>query len=284
MNKRKERALETFLIITFPVALFAGCAGNGDIKTSSSTLPSWDESAIETQTVTREEMPERNTVLTGEAPVNAEVKQDSTPSQSEQTVLRFFGTFEQSVQPDSRQSSNTIDTVKTDSQLPESIEGYNAQQARSTSKATLDDESQTISDQISMETTPSSDSARETSVHSTVVPGKHSIQFGSDQYEVSSEDVTVLKQHAEFLSSNPNLILTIAGHSDSQGSERYNQILSEKRAQRVADILMSYGAPQEQLIIDSYGETVPVKDRRDWNENRRVELQYNSAVILSSGL
>jgi len=44
---------------------------------------------------------------------------------------------------------------------------------------------------------------------------------------------------------------------------------------------VTYGAPQTQLIVDGYGETLPVS-QDNLEENRRVELEYSQTLLLSS--
>ena len=56
---------------------------------------------------------------------------------------------------------------------------------------------------------------------------------------------------------------------------------SEQRAQLVADVLLTYGAPKSQLIVDGYGETVPVS-QDSLEANRRVELEYSQSLLLSA--
>lgn len=113
------------------------------------------------------------------------------------------------------------------------------------------------------------------------MPDKYTYRFDSDDYNIASDDLASLKEHAEFLLRNPNFTLTISGHTDHTGSADYNQKLSEQRAQLVADVLSTYGAPTSQLIVDGYGETVPVS-QNDLNENRRVELEYSQTLLLSA--
>jgi len=113
------------------------------------------------------------------------------------------------------------------------------------------------------------------------MPEKYTYRFDSDDYNIATDDLTNLKEHAEFLLRNPNFTLTLSGHTDHTGSEDYNQKLSEQRAQLVADVLLTYGAPKSQLIVDGYGETIPVS-QDNLEENRRVELEYSQTLLLSA--
>jgi OOP family OmpA-OmpF porin len=68
----------------------------------------------------------------------------------------------------------------------------------------------------------------------------------------------------------------VAGHTDSVGSDAYNQKLSEGRAKAVVDYFVSQGVPADRLKAVGYGKTKPVasnKTEEGRAQNRRVELQ-----------
>ena len=70
--------------------------------------------------------------------------------------------------------------------------------------------------------------------------------------------------------------LDIIGHTDSTGPEAYNQGLSERRAQAVADFLAGQGVDASRMNVSGMGETSPIADNstRDGRaRNRRVEIQ-----------
>jgi len=72
--------------------------------------------------------------------------------------------------------------------------------------------------------------------------------------------------------------IKVIGHTDSVGSETYNQGLSERRASSVADYLLTQGLAPNKLTSEGRGEREPVADN-DTDEgrakNRRVELHIN---------
>jgi OOP family OmpA-OmpF porin len=68
----------------------------------------------------------------------------------------------------------------------------------------------------------------------------------------------------------------VAGHTDSIGTEEYNQDLSVRRAESVADYLVQNGVSRDRLRVVGYGETRP-KVPNDTPENR----QQNRRVVLS---
>lgn len=73
--------------------------------------------------------------------------------------------------------------------------------------------------------------------------------------------------------------LSVIGHADRSGSERYNLGLSERRARNVANELMSAGVPSGSLIIEAKGESAPLIQTVDGvrePQNRRVEIHAAS--------
>jgi len=72
------------------------------------------------------------------------------------------------------------------------------------------------------------------------------------------------------------ILIEVAGHTDSIGTEAYNQRLSERRAQAVADYLVGRGIARGRLEVRGYGETRPAV-ANDSPENR----QRNRRVVLS---
>ncbi len=107
------------------------------------------------------------------------------------------------------------------------------------------------------------------------------VNFNFDKIELSEENKILLKQHAEFLKSHPGYVLSVNGHSDYRGPELYNEKLSLRRANSVATLLMSFGAPESQLIINSFGASQPIEDYDNWFQNRRVELEYSELYMVS---
>ncbi len=73
--------------------------------------------------------------------------------------------------------------------------------------------------------------------------------------------------------------ISITGHTDSSGAEAYNQALSERRAQAVADYLIENGVAPERLTVIGMGESQPVADNSSKEgraENRRVEIDFKT--------
>jgi len=80
-------------------------------------------------------------------------------------------------------------------------------------------------------------------------------------------------------------MIDVTGHTDSDGSDAYNQELSERRAMSVAQSLVTNGVLSERLLIAGYGETRPIAPNttpEGKQANRRVEIQI--APITSAGM
>jgi outer membrane protein OmpA-like peptidoglycan-associated protein len=83
-----------------------------------------------------------------------------------------------------------------------------------------------------------------------------------------------------YLSANPHTKVLIEGHTDSRGSDDYNQGLSERRAQAVATALQSRGIASDQIQTAGRGKSFPVASNdtsAGRQQNRRVEIVFSDA-------
>ncbi|MCF6325395.1 MAG: OmpA family protein [Gammaproteobacteria bacterium] len=106
--------------------------------------------------------------------------------------------------------------------------------------------------------------------------------FGFNKVAISDTDKAMLEQHGTYLLNNKNVVLVINGHADNRGNKNYNQYLSLLRAEAIAAELTRAGVPEGQLRIGGMGDNVPMLNASHWGENRRVELLYRDALMLSS--
>ena len=102
------------------------------------------------------------------------------------------------------------------------------------------------------------------------------LQFAFDSAELTESDKQTLTQTARRL-TELNFVSGVAeGHTDSVGSDAYNQSLSERRAQAVVDFLASLGIDRSRFTVVGVGEAQPIADN-DTDEgraqNRRVVLR-----------
>lgn len=104
----------------------------------------------------------------------------------------------------------------------------------------------------------------------------YGIYFDRDKAIVKPESFTLIEQISKLILSDSNLKIRIEGHTDGDGSEDYNQTLSENRAKAIYDLLISkYLVPSSQLETIGYGESRPIGDNETSEgkaKNRRVEL------------
>jgi outer membrane protein OmpA-like peptidoglycan-associated protein len=108
-----------------------------------------------------------------------------------------------------------------------------------------------------------------------VVTLREKVLFDTNEYMLKPGAEDNLNQIADILIRYPDTYIRVEGHTDSSGSETYNQWLSEKRAQAVADFLISRGVDPMRTQPVGYGETRPVATNETpegRQQNRRVEI------------
>lgn len=103
------------------------------------------------------------------------------------------------------------------------------------------------------------------------------VKFGFDTSDLSPEAKAALDQFAQQIANeNKNVYVEIQGHTDSVGSEKYNEELGLLRAEAVRRYLsQAHKFPLHRINIISYGETAPIADnsaRDGRSQNRRVAL------------
>ena len=102
------------------------------------------------------------------------------------------------------------------------------------------------------------------------------ITFDFDSTAIRPQFRQTLDQVADTLSRYDQTYVDVYGHTDSVGSDAYNQGLSERRASAVADYLVTRGVQSARLGTRGFGETQPVapNDSEEGRaENRRVEIK-----------
>ena len=101
------------------------------------------------------------------------------------------------------------------------------------------------------------------------------VHFDFDKATLKPSALKILDEAAYLLNKHEKVVVEVAGHTDSKGSEEYNQSLSERRATAVKDYLNSKGVKASRLSSRGYGELQPVASNdteAGRAENRRVEL------------
>ena len=103
------------------------------------------------------------------------------------------------------------------------------------------------------------------------------IYFEFDSAKLTSESISILETHGNFVAGNGEVSVRLEGHTDERGSREYNIALGDRRAQSVRRVLLFQGASSDQVETVSYGEEEPAvlgHDEAAWAKNRRVELKY----------
>lgn len=102
------------------------------------------------------------------------------------------------------------------------------------------------------------------------------ITFAFNSYQVQPQFQATLDEVARTLQAYPSTIIDVLGHTDSVGSDSYNQQLSEQRAQAVANYLIQRGVQPARIATRGYGESMPIADNATEAgraANRRVEIK-----------
>ena len=105
------------------------------------------------------------------------------------------------------------------------------------------------------------------------MPGN--VTFATDSSDLSPAFFDVLNSVGKVLNEFNKTVVEVAGHTDSTGSDQYNQALSERRASSVASYLEGRGIMGERIIMVGMGESRPVADNgtvEGRQANRRVEI------------
>jgi outer membrane protein OmpA-like peptidoglycan-associated protein len=101
------------------------------------------------------------------------------------------------------------------------------------------------------------------------------ILFATDSASVRSDLQRELRTVAGNVQAYPNSTIQIIGHTDNEGDATYNQRLSERRANSVADVLLDAGVPFSRIQTFGRGEDQPISSNltpEGRSQNRRVEI------------
>ena len=104
----------------------------------------------------------------------------------------------------------------------------------------------------------------------------NNIFFDTDKSTLLQQSYHELQYLIAILESHPNMKIEISGHTDSQGSDRHNQVLSENRAKEVVNYLVENGISEKRLKYAGYGKTRPIATNttdEGRQKNRRVEFK-----------
>ena len=96
------------------------------------------------------------------------------------------------------------------------------------------------------------------------------IFYDFDKATLRPESATALDKLVDLLNENPNVTIELSAHTDSRGSDQYNEGLSQRRAESVVNYLIEHGIAADRLTPKGYGESKPktikrkLTERYDW--------------------
>ena len=102
------------------------------------------------------------------------------------------------------------------------------------------------------------------------------VTFDVGSYTLKTQFRETLDRIAGSMNQYPDSLIDVYGHTDSTGSDAYNQTLSQNRASTVANYLAMHGVSATRIRSQGFGETMPVADNATEEgraKNRRVEIK-----------
>lgn len=103
------------------------------------------------------------------------------------------------------------------------------------------------------------------------------IYFDYDKSDIRQEYMKKLEEMTMIVDSHSDYRIRITGHTDSDGSDGYNDELSKNRAAAIKNYFLSKGIPDHKLVIDFKGKRLPIDNNatpEGKQRNRRVEIGF----------
>jgi outer membrane protein OmpA-like peptidoglycan-associated protein len=118
-----------------------------------------------------------------------------------------------------------------------------------------------------------------------VVLAFEDVHFDFDKSTLKPEAQEILKRNIQLLKENPDAQIRIAGYTSAEGTEDYNQKLSERRAKSVKDYLIAQGAiTPDRLYTIGYGETNPgtyeVAPKRIYSKAAKANMRVLFEIVV----
>lgn len=107
-----------------------------------------------------------------------------------------------------------------------------------------------------------------------VVP--RAVYFDFDKSNIRPDAKATLDEAIRIIKAEGSQVVICEGHTDSRGTEPYNEALSMRRSRSVRDYLIKGGIPAKDIKVEGFGETKPVASNdtdEGRQQNRRVELR-----------
>ena len=103
------------------------------------------------------------------------------------------------------------------------------------------------------------------------------IYYDLDKFDIRADAAVELDKLVQILKDNPLIKVELGSHTDTRGSDLYNNRLSQRRAESVINYLAIKGISKERLTAKGYGETELIvqeaKNEEDHQINRRTEFK-----------
>lgn len=285
-----EKAIEVFVLLTFPIALVVGCADTGNVQPKlqstqelSTTEQRYDTDGIYPLFANDANSLDANNLDINNLDINKKVADVVVITKDSEPVSESNSAMQVTVDKTTddiviNQSMNPMMTVSFTDDVAENNEIIAESGTAMQDQSALLMLANTNEDVL----VAGANSTLALMNDIEVQPNYLVFNFDSDSVKVHEYDHYFLKQHAIYLNSNPNMILKIRGHTDSRGSRIYNEELSKRRAETVKTLLVSFGAPESQIQLKGLGEIIPLSDESKMQENRRVELEYIDHTMMSA--
>ena len=104
------------------------------------------------------------------------------------------------------------------------------------------------------------------------------VLFDFDKSNIKPEAGAILDRLVAFMKENKDKKAALSGHTDSVGTDAYNQKLSERRMNSVKDHVVKKGVDAGRISSQGFGESKPIADNKTKEgraKNRRVEIKVN---------
>ncbi len=89
------------------------------------------------------------------------------------------------------------------------------------------------------------------------------IYYDYNKWNIKPQAANILDQMAKVMEDNPTILVELGSHTDNQGSMKYNDILSQKRAEEAVKYIIGKGVSNERITAKGYGERQPLVMRKD---------------------
>ena len=102
------------------------------------------------------------------------------------------------------------------------------------------------------------------------------VHFSHNSFELNESSYTELNKLIDYLQKNPQIKITVEGHTDNVGERKENIILSENRAKSVYDYLVQKTIKTNRLLYEGFGENKPIADNETASgraRNRRTSFK-----------